>query len=618
MNFSDVITIDTETLPITDDVAWSPPKPVGVASKEGALESFYGAFGHPAGNNVTYDDAKAYLARAWESGRPLLFHNASYDLKVIHHHFGLPPPHWSRVHDTMFLAYLLDPYAKSTALKPLAESVLGWPPEEQEALHGWLWDHREDVRRASGQTFATKKQAGSVIAWAPGDLVGQYATSDVGMTFALFLEMWPQVEKMGMLPAYDRERQLLPILLENERVGIRVDTGALEKDVALLQAGADAVDAWLRERLNAPSLEMDNDRQVAEVLSREGIVDDDQWVLTESGQRSVSKANLRPGMYNDPAVASAFGYRNRALTSVKMFMVPWLEQGSRRGGYVSTSWNQTRGGQGGTRTGRLSSTKPNFMNLPSEFEGRTDGYVHPDFLNLPRLPNIRGYMLPDEGHVWLKRDYSSQEIRTFAHFEDGPMAAAYRENPKLDPHSFVKAELLRVTGTEFERTKVKIVNFSRLYGAGAPGVAKNLGCSVEEARAIIRFHEQAMPGQRMLNDAIKRRVALGEPIETWGGRLYWAEGADKAYRLLNYLCQGSAADLTKQSIIDWSSHPDRDPDTRMTVTVHDEIALSSPKEVAESQMYVLKEVMEAERLSVPMLSEGSWGWSWGRLEDFVD
>ena len=130
------------------------------------------------------------------------------------------------------------------------------------------------------------------------------------------------------------------------------------------------------------------------------------------------------------------------------------------------------------------------------------------------------------------------------------------------------------------------------------------------------FHNKALPGRVTLNEEIKRIVQRDDPIRTWGGRLYYpeapgADGRSKIYKLINYIVQGSAADLTKQALIDWAA---AGPKARFLVTVYDEINLSCPVTLADGEMALLKEVMERPRLSVPMRSSGKRGPSWGLLE----
>ena len=104
------------------------------------------------------------LEANWQ--RPLLCHNAAFDIAVAHEQLGLPLPDGSQVNDTMFLAFLLDPYG-DLGLKPLAERYLGVPPTERDAVRDWLaLNYRMPTGRAP-----TEKQCGALICEAPGELV---------------------------------------------------------------------------------------------------------------------------------------------------------------------------------------------------------------------------------------------------------------------------------------------------------------------------------------------------------------------------------------------------------------------------------------------------------------
>lgn len=620
MNAPEVITIDFETLPIQQRPHY-PPKPVGVAIKwPEESKALYFAWGHPTGNTCDVSYAQEQLGRALYSNLPLLFHHAKFDLAVLYECMGWPEVPWHHVHDTMFLAYLCDPHAPKLGLKDLAADLLQWPADEQDELHGWILAHKAELE-ATYQQYGkvTKRTAGAWIFAAPGDLVGRYAVGDVGRTAALFKHLWPIVQENGMGAAYDRERQLLPILMENEERGLRVDLDRLAQDITGYEWHMETAETWLRTELRASGLNFDADRDVASVLLERGVVPQDKWSLTKSGQLSTSKDSLLPEYFTDPRIASALGYRNRLKTCLEMFMKPWASQASINKGYVTTNWNQTRGDRGGTRTGRPSTANPNFLNISKDFEGRSDGYIHPAHLpvQVRPLPLVRKYILPDEGEVFLHRDFDGQELRVFAHYENGALWQAYQENAALDPHSFVGNELERVAGFAFERTKIKVLNFQSLYGGGAPAAAKGIKCSLAEAKQFKAFHDRALPGRKILNEEITRLVRRGEPIRTWGGRLYYPEkpgpdGRDKVYKLINYAVQGSAADLTKQSLIEWHSAAGRS--ARFLVTVYDEINITALPDTADGQMALLRDVMEARRLTVPMRSSGKRGPTWGDLE----
>ena len=668
-----VISIDFETWRIEGRPSY-PPRPIGVSIKWPKQPSRYYAFGHTSDNNCTEGEAKAALLRALDSDEFLCFHNAKFDVEVLCKWLGIalrdPRLHWTRLHDTVFLAFLCDPHALKHGLKELAAQHLNWPAEERDEVAVWCWDHRLQLNQVVAATLAhwlndkgtgplevkrsQKKLAdGSVKAsnpfdyfpWCPGTLVGRYAEGDTDRTEALFDVMYDYVEQNDMLAPYDRERELMPILLENEQAGIFVDLPLLEQETELYGAAIAHVENCLRERLDAAGLNFDADQDFAHALIRSGVVREDQFERTPAKEYRVGKDSLKPEMFADPAVASAIGYRNRLKTCLSMFMEPWLAQAQKSGGIITTNWNQTRGGDGGTRTGRPSTYNHNFLNISKSFEDRPDGYVHPDFLGVPHLPLVRKYVLPDPGELWLHRDFSGQELRVFADFEgaqwpeqdfDKSLLAQYLANPALDPHTWVRDQLQGKVArfqpnkaweqdrldkfNSHLRTQVKITNFRKIYGGGAGAVAAGLGLSMQDAKQFCADHDVALPGRKLLDDWCKNQARFGQPVRTWGGRIYFVEepkfmeGRLKTfeYKLINYLVQGSAADITKQALIDWYNNPYRA--SRFLVTVYDEINGSSPVSIAKAQMQLLRDEMCRQRLhSCPMLSDGKVGRSWGAV-----
>ena len=621
------ITIDFETDAIAARPEY-PPRPVGVAIRWADGRTEYLAWGHPSGNNCDYYDGAEMLYIAWHSGLPLLMHNAKFDLAVAYERMALPRLPWERVHDTMFLAFLLDPHGKSHGLKPLADRYLSMPPDEQDAVAAWIWSHRKRlVEEYGGKITHAKSGPNSSGAWiskAPGDVVAPYARGDVERTHRLFELLYPLLEKLGMIKPYIRERRVMPCFMENERIGIRVDVGGLQEQIPAYREDFNKAEDFLRQRLRATGLNFDADADVAEVFAKRGIVADDKWAKTKTGQRSVAKNKLKPEMFNDQEVAQAFGYRNRLKTCLSMFMEPWLAQAELTGGTIHPSWNQTRGENYGTRTGRPSCTKPNLLNISKDFSGRADGYLHPDFLGVNKLPLVRKYILPDEDEVFLHRDFDGQEMRIFAHASMGQLLKAYQDDPALDPHGWVKDEIVELTGKDLERTIVKNLNFLGLYGGGAPAASLQLGCSLAKAKEYKAFHDRALPDRKIMNQEIARIVNRGIPIRTWGGRCYLPEPPKEyngqlrtmEWKLINYYCQGSAADITKEVLANWYEHPDRD--ARFLVTVYDECDISCRREIKDQQMKLLKDCMEDVPLDVKMTTSGKWGYRWGDIEAYKD
>ncbi len=605
MDLKSIITLDYETTKIDGNVISRPPNPVGLAVWVQGTAPRYLAWGHPTGNNISRGEGLEYARKVVLASRPKLFHNAPFDLSVTDGALGTTWRYsdWNLIHDTQYLVFLDDPYASTLSLKPSAHRYLGMPPDEQTELKHWILSHVPE---------ATEKDWGAYISFAPGELVGKYAIGDVVRTFKLFEFLYPKILARGMQSAYDRERELMPVLYESSRKGIRVNRPKLEKDRADYTKELDRADDRIREVLDSPQLDFGKRGDLAEALDRSGYVTD--WTLTATGKRSTSKKTLR---INDGVVESLIKYRGALNTCLSTFMGPWLEL-SREDGRLHTSWNQVRTVERdsrGTQTGRLSSNGPNFQNVPTEF----DLVVPEGFMALPLM---RVYLLPEVGHVWLKRDFSSQEVRILAHFEDGQLLGSYISDPDFDPHEANRIRVKDITSRDYARKYIKITGFSLIYGAGVPGVMRQTGIDDYEVGKQLRDAVlDSMPDVKQLIKDIQNAGRRGDPIRTWGGREYFVEPAKVIdgrmrtfeYKLLNYLVQGSAADQTKQSIIDWSNT--RTWEATFLATVHDEINISAPRDDWQRHMSTLREAMNAPRFDVPFKSEGFKGDNWEEIEE---
>lgn len=602
-----------------------PPKPVGVSIQlPGQKRSSYYAWGHPEGNNCTAAQVAPRLRDIWRGnmtngarGVPVCFQNGKFDIDVAEKYFPAnckrPMLPWSRIHDTLFLLTLHDPYAPDMKLKPSAERILGLPPEEQDVVRDWIMGNVHGARKGDW---------GAYISRAPGGIVGRYADGDVLRTKGLFEFLWPSIVERGMLQAYDRERHLMPILLRNEQEGVRLNLKLLEKDYKIYITAMATADNWLRKRLRAPGMNVDSDREFADALEAQGVVT--EFAYTAKGHRSVSKKNLTLDMFRDAKVQAVYGYRNILSTCTGTFMLPWLIQAQATGGRVHTSWNQVRGeNKGGARTGRMSSS-PNFQNVPKNWKKAVaDGYVYPAFLGVPPLPNMRQYFLPDEGCFWGRRDFNQQELRLLAHFEDGELMRQYIEDPRLDIHKMLQDHLRETLNIDLPREPVKILNFADIYGRGMAAMADALKVDIQTVRQLKREKNKMLPGVRALTEQVSNTGRRGEAIRTWGGREYYTEPPKFSkkfgktmsfeYKLLNYLIQGSGADVTKESIIRYDEHPLRQG--RFMITVHDENNTNLPKGSWKQEMQVLRECMQSVETDVPMLSDGERGLDWGHLKE---
>lgn len=625
------VTIDFETFGIEGRPKY-PPVPVGVSIKYPGKKPKYYAWGHPTGNNCCYSDAKAELTKAYQHKDGLLFQNGKFDVDVAEVHFDLQVPSWDRIHDTLFLLFLDDPHQIELGLKPSAARLLGWDPEEQDAVGEWLIANQPVPGVKISKAKSSDHYFGRYIAYAPGDLVGKYANGDVDRTEAIFNLLWKKTVERGMQVAYDRERQLMPILLEMERQGLQMDHKRLRDDVAMYNDWRIKIDAWIIKTLKAsPDINLDSGAQLVDAMVAAGKADPDLLPRTPTGKFQTNKEALLQGV-TDKVLLAVLKYRTQLNTCLNTFMQPWLATADASGGLIFTTWNQTKTPSGdsnvGTRTGRLSST-PNFQNIPKEFKAI---FLHEDpkdkklpkcpFKDLPPLPKVRSYITPFAGHVMIDRDYSQQEPRILAHFDGGALMDKYLENPWIDFHDYAKAELEKM-GKFYDRKPVKNTNLGLIYGMGVGKLAAKNDMTVEESGELKKAILQLYPGLKEMYKDMKVRAKSKTPIRTWGGREYYCEEPKLVdgrirefdYKLVNVLIQGSAADCTKEAIIRYRAA--KHPEAKIILNVHDQVTVSVPKKILKAEMEVLRKCMESVEFDVPILSEGAISsTNWDELQDY--
>lgn len=597
---------DFETKAIDGNTTARPPKPVGLAYKFPGKKGVYLGWGHHDSKNRDRNYAKAceILNSGIDKKDQFLFHNAKFDCSVAEHHMGVKfssvPA--TNVHDTLFSIFLHDPYAASFSLKPSAERILGLAPEEQTDLRNWILAHVPQ---------ATEKDWGAYIAETPESIVAPYAIGDVDRTLLLHEKLYPLIPRA----AYEREQKLRPILMESERRGIRCDTERLQRDMSGLEKSLLACDDLIFAEIG--QCDIGSPTELANALEVAGKIG--TWILTPTGKRSTARDNLEKAIA-DKKTLHLLQYRNALSHLLSNFGRPWIQLASQYNGRLHPEWNQVRQMRDGTdktkgaRTGRLSGSKPNFQNMPNEYE-----IVIPE--GLPPLPLMRQYMLPDKGMVWLKRDYSQQELRILAHFSEGRLFQRYQEDPTIDAHVETSALITEHAGIELPRKYVKITGFSVIYGSGIQNLADQMGVQYGEAQQVRNAYFKAMPEVRQLMNSCSTRGKSGGTIMTWGGREYPVEPSrivkgrymDYSYKLLNYLIQGSAGDCTKESIIRWGENRG---DGQFLDTVHDQNDIQAPKESWKQDMVKLKEAMESIEFDVKMLSDGFYSRkNWAELKE---
>jgi DNA polymerase-1 len=393
---------------------------------------------------------------------------------------------------------------------------------------------------------------------------------------------------------------LAPVLARMERRGIRVDTAALARLSARMEAGIETLTEEIYALAGKP-FNINSPQQLGKILFEDlGLPAQGRTGKTKNYSTAAEVLEGLAGAH--PVARKVLDYRQ--LSKLKGTYVDALPQLlSPADQRLHTTFNPA-----GAATGRLSSANPNLQNIPARTElGR----------------EIRAAFVPEPGWVLLSADYSQIELRLLAHFSGDPvLVEAFRRNE--DIHTRTAAEVFGVPPpmvTPEMRRDAKAVNFGIVYGQTAFGLAAQLGIPREEAERYIRGYFERYAGvKRWIEQTTEQTRKTGYTVTLDGRRRPIPDIDSKnanarsfAERTaVNTPLQGTAADLIKRAMIAIDGAlTGRRLRSRMLLQVHDELVLECPPEELEEVARLVKSRMEGvAELAAPLRVETGPGANW--------
>lgn len=508
-------------------------------------------------------------------------HNLKFDLGVLaQHHIQVAGP----CYDTMLAHALIDPEQRHN-LDRLAEDFLRYTPIRFSELI-------PDARKGEEIDYAK----------VPPKALADYAIEDADIALQLWECFVPKLEESGQSQVfYDIEMPLLPVLVDMENTGIRLDLEALAETGRSLEDHLVALTASIfttaghEFNLNSP-------KQLGEVLFDElHLIEKPK--KTKTGQYATNEQVLSTLAPRHAIVAEILEYRQ--LTKLKGTYIDALPASVDPGtGRVHTHFGQIQ-----TSTGRLSSNDPNLQNIPIRSE---------------RGREIRKAFVPREGWKLLAADYSQIELRILAALtEDAGLLTAFREG--RDIHTATAARIFNVpleAVTRDQRSTAKMVNFGIPYGISAFGLAQRLGTvSRTEAQAIIDNYFAQFPGIPGYMERMKECARKQGYVETITGRrrqLRDINSGNATIRAaaernaINMPIQGTAADMIKIAMVRiHKALHEHQLQTQMLLQVHDELVFDlNPAEEAQVREIITQGMRDALDLKCPIEIEIGIGNHW--------
>ncbi|HET8939272.1 MAG TPA: DNA polymerase I [Polyangiales bacterium] len=419
---------------------------------------------------------------------------------------------------------------------------------------------------------------------------------------ARFVEK-PLLERLEALKCgallQDVELPLARVLSRMERTGIRVDVTLLKRLSTRVAEDLTQLEAKCQQ-LAGRDFNVGSPRQLEAILFDELKLP----VVKRTKTARSTDADVLEELARKHELPAAI-LEHRMLAKLKNTYLDALPREiDPQTGRIHTDFRQTV-----AATGRLSSSEPNLQNIPI----RTD---------IGR--SIRGAFVPREGWSILSADYSQIELRVLAHLShDAELIEAYTKNE--DVHIRTARAIFGVDTegvTREMRGQAKTVNFAVIYGQTQFALARNLGIERSEAaRYIQAFFERYAGVKRYMEETVAEARVSGV-THTLLGRVrvlpdmnnrnrQLREAAERIAR--NTPIQGTAADIIKIAMVSiGKAIQERGMQSRMLLSVHDELVLEAPpEEKAALEALVVSSMESAISLDVPLVVERGWGQSWG-------
>ena len=479
--------------------------------------------------------------------------------------------------DTTIAAHLLNPVGRTISLNSLSLEYLNYEMKSIDELIG-------------------KGQKQIPLFEVPLDKIAFYSSEEVDITLQLTNLLNKKLEEGGMSKYfYEIEMKLLFVLIQMEYEGVFVDSKLLidmsNKLGQKIKQLTSSIYLLAGEEFNINSTQ-----QLSTILF-------DVIKLPQIKKRSTAENVLRKlvNMHDMPKLILDYRKYNKLKNTYLDSLPELINQSTDR---IHSFFNQTI-----AATGRLTSSNPNFQNIPIRTEQGKE---------------IRkAFKSQNKGWKIFSFDYSQIELRIMAHYsQDKGLIKAFEQNE--DVHSRTASTIFEVPlgmiTNEMRRT-AKVVNFGIMYGAGSFRMSQELGIPIKEATRIIDMYYNQFSGIKNYIEITLEKARKYNFVETICGRkrYVWDINSSNAIRrkaaermAINMPIQGSAAEMIKLAMIDIMSELSKEGfDSKLILQIHDELIFEYPEHEEKNLSEMVVQKMEnALKISVPIIVDYGNGESW--------
>ena len=570
-------------------------------------ESYYLPIRHQQGTNLHPDLYSNFIEFLSWSSTSLIGYNLKFDVHFLMQD-GLEVTH--KLQDVLVMVRLTEPSTvkdlglTDTIKRYYGEQAASYDLETKKYLRSNKW--QKD------------------FSMAPPKILGEYCKLDVDWTKTLYWDTKKKIESSGQQDIWNLEIELTSVLLDMEKTGISIDTHYVQKSMEQIKKRREVIEKKITSVVG--DFNINSTLQLGEALNNQGIFSPKK---TPKGAQSWGEEALV--QINHPIAGNVRQYRTLGKLH-STYLEPYMEQNVLHTSFCN--W--------GTLTGRLSSREPNLQNIPrnhfiladkvldeTEQEdtrqkinaiiaakgGSSSVQLDSAVLDTWSFIGDESYDESDETQIAIRRiftprpdtylvsfDYSQMEVRVFLSYLENEEITDLLSREDVDFHGEAAKLAFDVDEPDddfkFYRQMAKAITFGTIYGIGNKKLAVQLGTSPREAGQYKKKYFAGLKGSKEFFDKVVKTVETRGWIRNRYGRMYHIP-ANFAYKGVNYLVQGTSADIMNERLIEAHRHLNGHK-SNILLQVHDEIICEIHKDEIRTVPQEIQKILSVNSLGIPL------------------
>jgi DNA polymerase-1 len=467
-----------------------------------------------------------------------------------------------------------------------------------------------------GECYINKETYKNSTIWdAPLDKLVSYACKDADTTFRVYKKLKILLKEQNLDKLfYKILMPLIRVIEQMEFRGIKLDKEYLDKIASKFVLAIDKLESKIQEDKNIKKakdkLELEKLNINSPIQLRTLLFD----ILNLAPVRKTKKGNVSTD--NTTLEELTKKHRIKVLEDIQAYRkvckfystyIKDYQKIAKEAKEAHTNYSLTR-----TRTGRLSSSKPNLQNIPKR---DTEAKI------------IRKAILAREGYTLVECDYKQLEFRVFAHCVG--CLKLIEMAGKEDIHRSMASKIFKISEDKIsdkQRFLAKGAVFGGImYGGGSNVLVSSFGISYNEAEKILNEFYYEFPKVKIyINNQIKFLKENQYVVNIFGRRRRLSDiyNSDEGKRnvakrqAVNAVIQSSGADIVYIAMIKLFNKIDSE-DCKMLLNIHDAVIFEIKDNLLDKKIKEIYTIMNNPlKLKVPLVVDVEYGKNLGEMKKY--